>query len=234
MVGYNELTLLCIQCQEILRGNDVRRLTPKGGGGVSVQDAKDRLQAERAQLYEKLSQDHGTVDQYCPLFSIAPKEKKKKYAITRALCEFFDLTGSVLQSQLTCVLLTGSSANVADASASLMINQFPELLLYNNIHFCAPSSKSLRRFPVSHPIPAPLSKLARNRLDELIQDNVFLIAVTGILLKNTDKAGSVTHNPVQRRVQAVFEARGMDSASSTRLSLMRGLLYQSSTNNNSS
>lgn len=117
--------------------------------------------------------------------------------------------------------LPGSKVQFADASSELFIRQFPELVHTNNIHFTTVSTKSLRRFPASNPIPRPLVDLAGNKLDDLIHDNVVLVAMSG-LLRNTEK--SVLKDSISRRATAVMEAKGLDSLSEAKSLIIRQYL----------
>lgn len=84
------LTKRHTQAQDMLRGPEARSLQPKPNG-VSSKDAKNRIQAERAQLYEKLAKSESSVDPYLHLFSVSAKEKKKKYVVATSICT--SLTG---------------------------------------------------------------------------------------------------------------------------------------------
>lgn len=173
----------------MLRGPEARSLQPKQNG-ISVNDAKNRIQAERAQLYDKLSKIESSVDPYLHLFSVSPKEKKKKFVVATSICRCF-CTWS-MDNLLTIILATGSKLSVADASSKLMVEQFPELRVSNNIHFSALSSKASRRFSVNDTIPPPLKSLAESKLKDRIRRNVLFVAITGISL-SADNLESNTH-----------------------------------------
>ena len=129
-----------------------------GGSSAALSRNKTRLNAEHAQLYDRLASigSDKLLDK-CKLFHIPLKrERKKKMSLIDALW---------------------NDVESADQSAVVMLQLFPELKDSTTIIYREPSKKGIRRFHSSE-IPEALDKsmMAHNILETLIQKAIFEVA----------------------------------------------------------
>jgi hypothetical protein len=184
-----------------------------GRGPNSSSRALNRVASERTQIYERLSirsHDCSEFLEFCSIFSIPLKDKRKKTALTEKVWSNYDQ---------------------ADASVKLLSIIFPELRHSTDVCFVAPSKKSLRRFPSPEALPEPLDRRlwAHILFEERVRRNVSEVAnaalrfvpeltlqLSGIQPRATTRSS--------RQLKAAMSVRGLSDLSAARLEVMREFL----------
>lgn len=124
-------------------------------GSLSAPSA--RVRAERLQIFEKLQANTHNEQKpaYQRIFGLRANEKKKIVAFSQTICElvravFFALLSSeVFNDVLTPECHAGDDFDLADESADLMMELFPELENGLEIHFGEAIKKGNRRSSIT-------------------------------------------------------------------------------------
>lgn len=140
---------------------------------LSTMTAGTRVASERTQIYERLSDGsiHPDISQsFYESFGVPLKDKRRKVALTD---------------------LVWAQYKFVNASVSLMLRLFPELVYASDLHFQKLSKKGLRRIRSSDQLPDPLApaRWAHTFLERRLRENV--LAVATLLLQRQGATGGV-------------------------------------------
>jgi hypothetical protein len=122
--------------------------------------ADTRVASERTQIYERLSDPSLPPDvsqSFYESLGVPLKDKRRKVALTD---------------------LVWTQYKFANASISLMLRLFPELIHASDLHFQKLSKKGLRRIRSSDQLPEPLdpTRWAHTFLERRLRENVLAVA----------------------------------------------------------
>lgn len=140
--------------------------------------AAGRVAAERIQIYERLAEDVSAdqLEAFFKLFAISLKDKKKKVALSEAICTYS--SAGRISSTLSCpshVACVGVKPELIEASITCMLQVFNELANSSDIVFQKASKKASRRLSMKStntvPDPLPPSMWAHTRLRDRIHKN---------------------------------------------------------------